>query len=42
MVIQKIKEAERDIVYEEFLNRESEIITGEVSRQGKGNGICES
>ena len=37
MVIQKIKEAERDIVYEEFLNRESEIITGEVSRQGKGN-----
>ncbi|MDO4720017.1 MAG: transcription termination factor NusA [Peptostreptococcaceae bacterium] len=37
MVIQKIKEAERDIIYEEFLNRESEIITGEIIRVGKGN-----
>lgn len=37
MVIQKIKEAERDIIYEEFLNRESEIITGEIVRVGKGN-----
>lgn len=37
MVIQKIKEAERDIIYEEFLNRESEIITGEIIRAGKGN-----
>lgn len=37
MVIQKIKEAEKDIIYEEFLTRESEIITGEISRTGKGN-----
>lgn len=37
MVIQKIKEAEKDIIYEEFLTRESEIITGEISRAGKGN-----
>lgn len=37
MVIQKIKEAERDIIYEEFLNRESEIINGEIIRAGKGN-----
>lgn len=37
MVIQKIKEAERDIIYEEFLNRESEIINGEIIRVGRGN-----
>lgn len=37
MVIQKIKEAERDIVFEEFLTRETEIITGEISRLAKGN-----
>jgi len=32
VVVQRIREAERGIVYEEFINRESEIITGEVSR----------
>lgn len=37
VVVQRIREAERGIVYEEFMNRESEIITGEVSRVSKGN-----
>lgn len=37
VVVQRIREAERGIVYEEFINRESEIITGEVSRVAKGN-----
>lgn len=37
VVVQRIREAERGIVYEEFINRESEIITGEVSRVSKGN-----
>lgn len=37
VVVQRIREAERGIVFEEFINRESEIITGEVSRVAKGN-----
>ncbi|ABW19068.1 transcription termination factor NusA [Alkaliphilus oremlandii] len=37
VVVQRIREAERGIVYDEFINRESEIITGEVSRVAKGN-----
>ncbi|ABR48828.1 NusA antitermination factor [Alkaliphilus metalliredigens QYMF] len=37
VVVQRIREAERGIVYEEFINRESEIITGTVSRVAKGN-----
>ena len=36
-VVQRIREAERGIVYDEFINRESEIITGEVSRVSRGS-----
>ena len=37
VVVQRIREAERGIVYDEFINRESEIITGEVSRVSRGS-----
>ncbi len=37
VVVQRIREAERGIVYDDFINRESEIITGEVSRVSRGN-----
>ncbi|RKD34475.1 transcription termination factor NusA [Thermohalobacter berrensis] len=37
VVLQRIREAEREIVYEEFVNRESEIVTGLVQRVSKSN-----
>ncbi|MGL5440142.1 MAG: transcription termination factor NusA [Filifactoraceae bacterium] len=37
MVIQKIKEASRDVICQEFDKRESEIVVGEVTRIGKGS-----
>lgn len=37
VVLQRIREAEREIIYEEFANRESEIITGLVQRVSKSN-----
>ncbi|MCT4618657.1 MAG: transcription termination factor NusA [Marinisporobacter sp.] len=37
VVVQRIREAERGIIYEEFVNRESEIVTGIVQRISKGN-----
>lgn len=37
VVMQKIKEAEREIVFGEFINRENEIITGLVQRVSKNN-----
>lgn len=37
VVVQRIREAERGIVYDEFINRESEIVTGEVSRVSRGS-----
>lgn len=36
IVIQKIKDAERDIIYDEFVDREKEIITGIVHRIEQG------
>ncbi|SES68455.1 NusA antitermination factor [Natronincola peptidivorans] len=36
VVVQRIREAERGVVYEEFINRESDIITGTVARLAKG------
>lgn len=36
IVIQKIKDAEREIVYNEFINREKEIITGIIQRIDHG------
>ncbi|AKL95436.1 transcription elongation protein NusA [Clostridium aceticum] len=36
VVVQRIREAERGVVYEEFINRESDIITGTIARVAKG------
>ncbi|SNR88981.1 NusA antitermination factor [Anaerovirgula multivorans] len=36
VVVQRIREAERGVVYEEYINRESDIITGSVARLAKG------
>ncbi len=36
VVVQRIREAERSVIYEEFVNRESEIVTGVVQRISKG------
>lgn len=36
VVVQRIKEAERDVVFEEFYNRESELVTGVIARITKG------
>ncbi|HEY8361344.1 MAG TPA: transcription termination factor NusA [Tissierellaceae bacterium] len=35
VVIQRIRDAEREVIYEEFVNRENEIITGMVQRISK-------
>ncbi|ABK60998.1 MULTISPECIES: transcription termination factor NusA [Clostridium] len=37
VVIQRIKEAERKVVYDEFIAKEFDIITGTVIRKDKGN-----
>lgn len=37
VVIQRIKDAERDVIFEDFINRENEIITGQVQRISKNN-----
>ncbi|MBU5590646.1 transcription termination factor NusA [Clostridium sp. MSJ-4] len=37
VVVQRIKEAERNIVYNEFIEKEFDIITGTVIRRDKGN-----
>jgi transcription termination/antitermination protein NusA len=37
VVIQRIKEAERNIIYNEFIEKEYDIITGSVIRKDKGN-----
>jgi N utilization substance protein A len=41
VVIQRIREAERDIVYEEFANLEGDILTGIVQRYHKDNVIID-
>jgi len=41
VVIQRIREAERDIIFEEFVNREGDILTGLVQRQHKNNVIID-
>lgn len=35
VVMQKIKEAEREVIFEEFLDRENEIVTGQIQRISK-------
>lgn len=37
VVMQRIREAERDIIYNEFIQYEDEILTGTVERYDKGN-----
>ena len=37
MVIQRIKESERNIIYNEFAEKEFDIMTGTVIRKDKGN-----
>ena len=37
MVIQRIKESERSIIYNEFAEKEYDIIAGTVLRKDKGN-----
>ena len=32
VVVQRIREAERDIIYEEYINRQGDIITGRIQR----------
>ncbi len=41
VVMQRIKEAERDIIYREFLGREGELVTGKVRRREKGQVFIE-
>ncbi|GAW94306.1 transcription termination factor NusA [Calderihabitans maritimus] len=37
VVVQRIREAERDVIYEEYVNREEDIVTGIVRRQEMRN-----
>jgi transcription termination/antitermination protein NusA len=37
VVVQRIKEAERNIIYGEYINRESDIVTGIVQKKEKSN-----
>ncbi len=37
VVVQRIREAERNIIYDEYVNREQDIITGSVQRQEAGH-----
>ncbi|WP_422486801.1 transcription termination factor NusA [Gudongella sp. DL1XJH-153] len=37
VVIQRIKDAERDVIFDDFINRENEIITGQIQRIAKNN-----
>ncbi len=41
VVVQKIREAERGIIYEEFSNREGEVVTGVVQRRDERNVIVD-
>ena len=37
VVIQRIRDAERDVIYDDFINRENEILTGLVQRSNRNN-----
>jgi N utilization substance protein A len=37
VVVQRIREAERGIIYEEFINRENELVNGMIQRREKNN-----
>lgn len=36
VVVQRIREAEREVIYGEYINRESEVVTGTIARISKG------
>jgi len=36
VVVQRIREAERSVIFDEYVNRESEIVTGLIQRMNKG------
>ena len=40
-VIQKLREAERNVIYDEFTNRESDLVKGKIVREEDGNLIVE-
>jgi|AntAceMinimDraft_9_1070365.scaffolds.fasta_scaffold01827_8 N utilization substance protein A len=39
VIIQKMKTAERDLIYEEFKDRKGEVVNGIIQRYGRGNVI---
>jgi transcription termination/antitermination protein NusA len=41
VILQKVREAEREKVLEEFLSREENLVTGVIKRMEKGNAIIE-
>ncbi|MDD5603219.1 MAG: transcription termination factor NusA [Eubacteriales bacterium] len=41
VIVQRIREAERDIIFDEFLNKEGEIITGVIQRVERNNIIVD-
>lgn len=41
VVVQRIKEAERNMIYEEFINREGDIVSGTVQRSDRRNIIID-
>jgi N utilization substance protein A len=41
VVLQRIKEVERDHVYSEFMDREGDIVTAQVQRHARGNVVLE-
>jgi N utilization substance protein A len=41
VVIQRIREAERDILYQEYMNQEGQIVTGTIQRSHKDNIIVD-
>lgn len=41
VVVQRIREAERGLVFDEFISKENELITGLIQRKDKGNLIIE-
>ena len=40
IVVQKIREAEREMTYNEFIEKQDELITGEISRTSQRDGKC--
>lgn len=41
LIVQKLREAERGVIYDEFTNRESDLVRGKIVRVEEGNWIVE-